>query len=100
MRKFYALLIGLSLLVLLAMASLKSQTLNPERISTPVHFDVSKNLRDVKPVIPGERQRSWKENTIQNKVGFLEEFSRPSTMIGPDPVVQDQNSSSRATAIW
>lgn len=98
MRKLYALLVGLSMLLVLPMASLKSQTLNPEKISTPVHFDVSKNLRDVKPVIPGERQRSWKLNTIQNKEGFLEEFKRPSTLVGPDPVLQGQISSSRSTA--
>ena len=39
-----SILLGLSMLLLFPMASLKSQTLNPERISTPVHFDVSKNL--------------------------------------------------------
>jgi len=98
MRKMNTFLLGMAILVLLPMASLKSQTQNPDKIATPVHFDVSKNLRDVEPVIPGEREKKKKNNTIQNKEGFLEEFNRPSTMVGRDPVLQDQISTSRAMA--
>lgn len=100
MKKNYALLISLSLFIIMPFGMLKAQeqSMSPHKIIKAAHFDVSENLRDVKPIPPGYRNRSWKDNTVKNKTGFLEEFKRPSVMTGPDPVLQDDISSSRETA--
>ena len=100
MRKHYVLLIALSLLIVFPFSMLRSQgqPIRPTKILKPIHFDISKNLRDVTPIPPGERTRSWKENLIKNKFGFQEEFKRPALLKGPDPVLQDQIPSTRTTA--
>ena len=36
-------------------------------VSKAVYFDVTPQLRDMPIVLPGERDRSWKDNIIQNK---------------------------------
>lgn len=100
MKKNYALLVALCLMVVMpfSMLNAQTQTQTPDKIVTPTHFDVSKNLRDIEPVIPGYRDRSWKDKVVKNKDGFLEEFKRPAVMTGPDAVLQDQIASTRETA--
>ena len=100
MNKKYFLSIILSLLVFIPVSMLQAQAQPkaPDKVITPTHFDVSQNLRDVEPIPPGVRSRSWKDNLIKNKTGFLEEFSRPSVMTGTDPVLQDEIGSTRETA--
>ena len=100
MNKNYFLSIILSLLVFLPVSILQAQgqPQAPDKVISPTHFDISQNLRDVEPIPPGVRTRSWKDNLIKNKMGFLEEFSRPSIMTGPDPVLQDEIGSTRETA--
>jgi len=102
MNKNYFLTVVLSLLVFIPFGMLQAQaqqSMSPTKIITPTHFDVSQNLRDVEPIPPGYRTRSWKDNLIKNEEGFLNEFSRPSVMTGPDPVLQDAINSSRETNI-
>ena len=41
------------LLSLIPFSGLFSQTLTPTKIMKPIHFDVSKKLRDVEPIPPG-----------------------------------------------
>jgi len=100
MKKNYVLLFVLSLLLVIPFgnADAQKESIAPEKVITPVHSDVSKALRDIEPVPPGIRDRSWKEKVIKNMDGFLEEFKRPSIMIGPDPVLQDEVSSTRDEA--
>lgn len=100
MKNNYAIFVALSFLLILPFGQLnaQAQTMTPDKIITPAHFDVSKNLRDVEPIPPGVRSRSWKDNLIKNKSGFLEEFKRPSVMTGPDPVLQDEVKSTRDVA--
>lgn len=100
MKKTYLALIVLAMLFIspFSVINAQSQPQSPDKIIKPTHFDISKNLRDVKPIPPGTRSRSWKDNTIKNKEGFLEEFKRPSTHKGPDPVLQDDITSTRATS--
>ncbi len=76
MKKNYALLVALCLMVIMpfSMLNAQTQTLSPDKIVTPTHFDVSKNLRDVEPVIPGYRDRSWKDKVVKNMDGFLEKM--------------------------
>jgi len=75
-----------------------SQTVTIEKVKTPVGFDISKKLIDVEPITPGYIDRSWKEKVIPNKDGFLEEFKVDAAWTGPDPVLQDYETGSRATA--
>ncbi len=65
-----------------------TQAVKPEKVLTPVGFDISKKLSDVKPVPPAYRDRTWKEKVIPNKEGFLEEFKTEAAWKGPDPVLQ------------
>jgi hypothetical protein len=74
-----------------------AQTVTPEKIITPVAFDVF-DLNSINPEEPGYIDREWKEKVVPNKEGFLEEFNVPSTWTGPDPVLQDYMTGSRTTA--
>jgi PKD repeat protein len=75
-----------------------SQSAGPQKIITPIGFDISKKLSDVTPVTPGYIDRTWKDKVIPNKDGFQEEFKVPSTWTGPDPVLQGDMSAGRSTA--
>lgn len=69
-----------------------------QKIMRPVGFDKSEKLSDVEIIAPGYRDRSWKDDVVPNKDGFLEEFSQPSSWNGRDPVLQDYISVNRSTA--
>jgi hypothetical protein len=43
------------------------QEINVPIVSKAVYFDVTPPLRDMPIVLPGERDRSWKDNIIENK---------------------------------
>ena len=79
-------------------SSVFSQSLSPDKVVTPVGFDKSKNLRDIPANLPSYIDRSWKENVIPNKDGFLEEFNKLASWAGPDPVLQNQMSGNRSSA--
>jgi len=100
MKKNYFIILLLSFLVSVpfSMLNAQSNTLHPDKVITPVHFDISKNLRDVEPIPPGTRTRSWKNNIIKNETGLLGDFQTPPNWDGRDPVLQDLQSSSRETA--
>lgn len=89
---------SLSVLLLFWSATLFSQTVTVEKVKTPIGFDISPKLIDVEPIKPGYIDRSWKEKVIPNKDGFLEEFKVDAAWTGPDPVLQDQETGSRAAA--
>jgi PKD repeat protein len=78
--------------------SLFSQTVTPEKVITPVGFDISPKLSDITPVPPGYVDQSWKEKVVPNKEGFLEEFNTEAAWKGPDPVLQDNVAGSRSAA--
>lgn len=94
--KFYT--STLCIIFLLWSAGGYSQAIAPEKVITPVGFDISKKLSDVTPIPPGYVDRSWKEKVIPNKDGFQEEFNTEAAWKGPDPVLQDNMPASRATA--
>ncbi|MCB2208309.1 MAG: PKD domain-containing protein [Bacteroidetes bacterium] len=75
-----------------------SQAVSLEKIITPVGFDKSEKLSSVPIVPPGYRDMSWKDRTIPNKDGFQEEFNKPATWVGPDPVLQNEMSGNRSAA--
>ena len=97
-QNLFSFSITLSLIFLFSMMNGQIQSQHPDKIIKATHFDTSKKLRDIEPIPPGTRSRSWQDNTIKNKDGFLEEFKRPSVMKGPDPVLQDNVTATRATA--
>jgi PKD repeat protein len=94
--KFYV--SAFAMLFFLGSGSAFTQSVSPEKVITPIGFDISERLIDVTPIPPGYVDRSWKEKVIPNKDGFLEEFNTPSTWTGPDPVLQDYQAGNRATA--
>lgn len=96
MMKIY--LSSLIAVLLFWSGALLAQTVTPEKIITPVAFDVF-DLSKATPIPPGYRDQSWKERVIPNKDNFLEEFKIPSTHTGPDPVLQDFSSAERTTAV-
>ncbi|MCF6170359.1 MAG: PKD domain-containing protein [Bacteroidales bacterium] len=89
-------IVALLFLAFLPYTALNAQTLYPTKIIKPAHFDISKPLRDVKPIAPGVRERSWKNNLIKNHLGIPDEFKDAREMTGPDPVLQSQMTGSRS----
>jgi len=87
-KKIYT-VVWLIALIMLPLSSLFAQ-IKPEKVVRPIHFDVSKELTKVKPILPGERSRSWKNHLIKNMDGFQDEFKNPSKFQGVDPVIQGQ----------
>jgi len=87
MRKIIYPIVWLIVLIILPLSSLFAQ-IKPEKVILPIHADVSKKLTQVKPILPGERSRSWKNHLIKNMSGFQDEFKNPSNFQGVDPVLQ------------
>jgi PKD repeat protein len=79
-----------SFLALSNILKAQNETIYPTKIITPIHFDVSKPLRDVKIIPPSERSGVWEDNEIENKFYFKEAFKKPSEFQGPDAVLQDK----------
>ncbi len=84
------------LLFILAIAILGSSTIfaqvkKPVTVTKAVGFDVSKALRDVTPIAPGQRERSWKNKVVPNKFGVDDELQHMAPLNGPDPVLQNTN---------
>jgi PKD repeat protein len=67
-----------------------AQATGPEKVITPLGFDILRKLSDVRPIQPGYLDRSWKDGVIPNKDGFLTEFDKPAVWTGPDPVLQSK----------
>jgi len=88
----------LTVLLFLSTGFLRAQGAGPEKIITPIGFDISDRLIDVTPIEPGYVDRSWKEKVIPNKDGFLEEFNVEAAWHGPDPVRQSNLIGNRSTA--
>jgi hypothetical protein len=73
------------------------QEQNVPIVSKAVYFDVTPPLRDMPIVLPGERDRSWKDNIIQNK-SMEEEYKNMEADIPEDfvdPVLQQSYPFSR-----
>jgi hypothetical protein len=74
--------------------------INVPIVITATYFDVTPPLRDMPIVLPGERDRSWKDNIIQNK-SMEDEFKNkvydiPEDFV--DPVLQTSYPSTREIA--
>jgi hypothetical protein len=77
--------------------SQEAPDVNVPIITKAAYFDVTPPLRDMPIVLPGERDRSWKDNIIQNK-SMEDEFKNkvydiPENFV--DPVLQKNYTGSR-----
>lgn len=68
---------------------LNAQESKPIKVSKAVHFDVSKELRDMTPIQPGLRVRTWKNKQVPNKLDVPNDLKNMAPLDGPDPVLQD-----------
>ncbi len=79
----------IAVVLALGVVSSEAQQLvfKPTKVQKAAYFDKSEPLRDKEPVVPGERDRSWKDNKIENE--FIEPYSydKDGDEI-TDPVVQ------------
>jgi len=77
------------------------QEINVPKVSKATYFDVTPPLREMQIILPGERDRSWKDNIIQNK-SMEKEYRDYSDPTIPedfvDPVLQRNYPSSREIA--
>jgi len=80
-------LIAVVLILGVAHAEAQQKVFKPTKVQKAVYFDKSEPLRDREPIAPGERDRSWKDNKIENE--FIEpyNFDEDGAEI-TDPVVQ------------
>jgi len=85
----------LAIVMLAGISGLNAQVLKPERISKAVHFDISKKLRDVTPIQPGLRERTWKNKEVPNEFDIPDDLMNMAPLKGDDPVLQDNMRSSR-----
>ena len=79
----------LGMIVLFAGTSFSQEgtTFKVTKVEKAAYFDVSEPLRDKEPIKPSERDRSWKDNIIQNEFIPSTDFNEPNA---PDPVIQDE----------
>ena len=77
-------------------SSLFAQSIRPSKIMKPVHFDISKPLRDVQPIQNKDGDMSWKKKEIINKLGMPVVVGDPDFK-GPDPVLQNYTGSMRTS---
>lgn len=77
------------LLVIGAIA--QNEKLTPEKITPAQHFRKTIPLRDMTPILPGERDRSWKDGIIRNEEYPEDRVinSENALPVGADPVLQD-----------
>jgi len=95
--KFYLPVIFV-LLFLWSSVSVFSQSAGPDKVITPVGFDKSEKLSNVKAIPTVSTDRSWKGDVIPIKDEFDEELNIPSSWTGPDPALQDWMMSSTTAA--
>lgn len=74
-----------------------SQDITLTDVKKPVGYRVLQSLKDVTPIPPQYRDRTWKERVIPNKKDFLADFQVTSIWDGPDPLLQDFQSGSRTS---
>ncbi len=82
MRKF-SLLIGL--LCVFTVASAQMESFKPIKVAKPVAFDKTKPLREMRVILPGEKDRSWKDKLVGNI------FIESPDWQGEDNAVQREN---------
>ncbi len=80
----------LLVIIISSMSVLKAQVIHPERITKAIHFDVSRELRNITEVPYGIRKRTWKNKEVPNELSINDELSNMPPLVGGDPVLQDK----------
>ena len=89
----------MAMLVVMVIQGQDEQEINVPIVSKAAYFDVTPPLRDMQIILPGERDRSWKDNIIQNKSmedefnNYYQDTDIPADFV--DPVLQKSYPSSR-----
>ncbi|PLW96644.1 MAG: hypothetical protein C0591_08280 [Marinilabiliales bacterium] len=82
------------LLVILPFLSF-SQSFEYSSVKKAVKFDVSRQLKEVEPIPPGQIKSEWKNGVVPNKFDFHEKVSPRVSLDGPDPLLQKSSIASR-----
>ena len=76
--------------IFLSATTAQEETMSPSRISGAAYFDVTPRLTDMPVVLPGERDRSWKDGLVESN--YIKEVEMPEQTGLPedftDPVLQ------------
>ena len=94
MKRFF--LLSFAAFLILNMAAQQTND-QPDLVTTATYFDKTPPLRDMQIILPGERDRSWKDNVIQNK-SMEDEFKNQRKVMPEnftDPVLQNEYNASR-----
>jgi len=75
------------LLIILPFLSF-SQSFEYSAVKKAVKFDISKKLKNVEPIPPGQIKSNWKNGLVPNKFDFHEKVSPRTSLSGPDPLLQ------------
>ena len=86
MRK--ALLLSLIAAITIASAIAQTDNIGPSLITKATHFRKTPPLREMTIILPGERDRSWKDGIIRNEVMEDMYVTDNALPAGPDPVAQ------------
>lgn len=88
MKKLNILLIFTMMMMIIPLSEIFGQVQKPTKVIKPYYADISRALRDVEPVPPGLRDRSWKNNVVQNILNMSKYVNYNNGYNGPDPVLQ------------
>lgn len=61
---------------------------SPSQVSTATHFRKTPPLSEMTIILPGEREREWKNNEIHNEIFDIQTDMTNALPQGPDPVAQ------------
>lgn len=94
--KIYPMVMMFAAMLMLAnMLPAQQDHIQPTRIEKANHFRKTAPLRDMTVILPGERDRSWKDGIIRNEMNLMtgDGTVKNSLPDGPDPLLQDRQGS-------
>jgi len=94
----YTPIVVLALLLVFSFSYSNAQTSHPTKIRKSIAFSKSKRLRDVTPIPPIQRDRSWKNRVVENQE-YLPDDIKNQPVLDKDPALQDFMTGSRSAPI-
>ncbi len=82
------LLLVLIIAMSVSLVSAQEKSYSPTEVKKATHFRKTPPLREMTIILPGERDRSWKDNVIPNEVFDDQVVTENALPNGPDPVAQ------------
>jgi hypothetical protein len=86
MKRSLLLLLVIAISITFSQAQQKSYS--PTEVKKATHFRKTPPLREMTIILPGERDRSWKDGIIRNEMMDDMVFTEGALPAGPDPVAQ------------